>query len=153
MGHPERRCKDHTKWDDVERCIYMVDAIAEQQYERQQQVQIQVDWWDFPVKPVYKVFWRDEVITGKVRSTLLQAVKTERLLDALALNMGGGRILNGVKGRQTADKRNYRPQHGSTKATAHCGRKSEAGRGMAVEGHNEQSAEQQGSCGRDCGLG
>ena len=86
--HPEKRCRQSSKWTDAEKCIFMVDALAEQQYKRCGQMVVREDWWDFPVKPAFRVFWRGTPINGNIRKNLLKVVKEERLLDATAKKLG-----------------------------------------------------------------
>ena len=98
-GHPERRQRDRTKWSDEEWCMYEVDDIAEQQYERYRDVADRWDAWEFSHRAPYQVKWRGNVLNGDVRKLLMKAVKEERLMEAM-VNKRANTAVKGILRRQ-----------------------------------------------------
>ena len=74
-GHPERRlCK--AAWCRHDRAIYKVDKMADEAY--RDLAVLQMDWWHFPNKPVYEVWWRGKPLAGAgLRAGVMAALNEE----------------------------------------------------------------------------
>ena len=104
-GHPERRQRDRYRWTEDEWAVYLVDEVAERQYERFAGREVNKSWWVFPRQPPYRVYWRGKRVMGNGSKILKTAMKTERMLGSLALRDGNRRFKDHEEERRAGGDR------------------------------------------------